>query len=98
MIGRGLISPTLVTGHYPALAPSSGTQLYTDLTHTQQTLASFLNGALQHLLWETHLPLLCSPRGAGKGQGGGSYLDWGERTQLCLLSTAPVFSSVLTKV
>lgn len=41
MIGCGLISPTLVTGHYPALAPSSGTQLHTDVTHTQQTLASF---------------------------------------------------------
>lgn len=39
MIGYGLISSTLVTGHYPALAPSSETQLHTDLTHTQQTLA-----------------------------------------------------------
>lgn len=51
-IGWGLISSTLATGHYPALTPSSETLLHTDLTHTWQSLASFLYGALQCPAWE----------------------------------------------
>lgn len=73
MIGCGLISPTLTTGHHPAWHPSSGTLSRTDLTlNGSFQLASFFCGDLPCLVWEMApdpVEFLGLPDHGGVGKG-----------------------------